>query len=124
MERSAEFHRWKEQCLSKADLSRKGSVDEDVVGLVQLLNAREQFFTTSSCAGRVLLLDGVRSVAPRLAGVSVCPGRESGRMGQTRASRTESLRDLLIEQGMVVCISDKYPNDGQRGKNLRNSFFF
>uniref|UniRef100_A0A8C0WM02 tRNA wybutosine-synthesizing protein 3 homolog n=1 Tax=Castor canadensis TaxID=51338 RepID=A0A8C0WM02_CASCN len=59
MERSAEFHRWKEQCLSKADLSRKGSVDEDVVGLVQLLNAREQFFTTSSCAGRVLLLDGV-----------------------------------------------------------------
>uniref|UniRef100_A0A8D2HU74 tRNA wybutosine-synthesizing protein 3 homolog n=1 Tax=Urocitellus parryii TaxID=9999 RepID=A0A8D2HU74_UROPR len=58
MDRSAEFKKWKAQCLSKADLSRKGSVDEDVIELVQLLNAREQFFTTSSCAGRILLLDG------------------------------------------------------------------
>lgn len=58
MDRSAEFRRWKAQCLSKADLSRKGSVDEDVVQLVQLLNEREQFFTTSSCAGRIVLLDG------------------------------------------------------------------
>lgn len=60
MDRSAEFRRWKAQCLSRADLSRKGSVDEDVVELVQLLNGREQYFTTSSCAGRILLLDGVR----------------------------------------------------------------
>ncbi|XP_077882624.1 tRNA wybutosine-synthesizing protein 3 homolog isoform X3 [Ictidomys tridecemlineatus] len=59
MDRSAEFKKWKAQCLSKADLSRKGSVDEDVIELVQLLNAREQFFTTSSCAGRILLLDGM-----------------------------------------------------------------
>ncbi|KAI5243731.1 Trna Wybutosine-Synthesizing Protein 3-like [Manis pentadactyla] len=58
MDRIAEFRRWKAQCLSKADLSRKGSVDEDVVEVVQLLNGREQFFTTSSCAGRIVLLDG------------------------------------------------------------------
>uniref|UniRef100_A0A8C5V424 tRNA wybutosine-synthesizing protein 3 homolog n=1 Tax=Microcebus murinus TaxID=30608 RepID=A0A8C5V424_MICMU len=58
VDRSAEFGRWKAQSLSKADLSRKGSVDEDVVELVQVLNAQEQFFTTSSCAGRILLLDG------------------------------------------------------------------
>jgi len=58
MDRTAEFRRWKAQCLSKADLSRKGSVDEDVVELVQLLNGREPYFTTSSCAGRIILLDG------------------------------------------------------------------
>ncbi|XP_066232677.1 tRNA wybutosine-synthesizing protein 3 homolog [Saccopteryx leptura] len=57
MDRRAEFNRWKAQCLSKADLSRKGSVDEDVAELVQLLNGREQFFTTSSCAGRIILLE-------------------------------------------------------------------
>ncbi|XP_035107784.1 tRNA wybutosine-synthesizing protein 3 homolog isoform X5 [Callithrix jacchus] len=59
MDRIAEFRKWKVQCLSKADLSRKGSVDEDVVELVQFLNMRDQFFTTSSCAGRILLLDGI-----------------------------------------------------------------
>ncbi|XP_060248441.1 tRNA wybutosine-synthesizing protein 3 homolog isoform X2 [Meriones unguiculatus] len=58
MDRSAEFGRWKAQSLSKADLSRKGSVDEDAVQVVELLNSREEFFTTSSCAGRILLLDG------------------------------------------------------------------
>lgn len=58
MDLSAEFKRWKAQCLSKADLSRKGSVDEDVLEIVQLLNGQEQFFTTSSCAGRIILLDG------------------------------------------------------------------
>ncbi|XP_054422834.1 tRNA wybutosine-synthesizing protein 3 homolog [Pteronotus mesoamericanus] len=57
MDRSAEFRRWKAQCLSKVDLSRKGSVDEDVAEIVQLLNGREQFFTTSSCSGRIILLD-------------------------------------------------------------------
>ncbi|XP_036898203.1 tRNA wybutosine-synthesizing protein 3 homolog isoform X1 [Sturnira hondurensis] len=58
MDPSAEFGRWKAQCLSKADLSRKGSVDEDVAEIVQLLNGQEQFFTTSSCSGRIILLDG------------------------------------------------------------------
>ncbi|XP_035580191.1 LOW QUALITY PROTEIN: tRNA wybutosine-synthesizing protein 3 homolog [Zalophus californianus] len=58
MDHTAEFRRWKAQCLSKADLSRKGSVDENVVELVQLLNGREPYFTTSSCAGRIILLDG------------------------------------------------------------------
>ncbi|XP_003921456.1 tRNA wybutosine-synthesizing protein 3 homolog isoform X2 [Saimiri boliviensis] len=58
MDRIAEFRKWKVQCLSKADLSRKGSVDEDVVELVRFLNMQDQFFTTSSCAGRILLLDG------------------------------------------------------------------
>lgn len=60
MDRSAEFRRWKAQSLSRADLSRKGSVDEDAAEVVELLNSREEFFTTSSCAGRILLLDGVR----------------------------------------------------------------
>ncbi|XP_040607497.1 tRNA wybutosine-synthesizing protein 3 homolog isoform X2 [Mesocricetus auratus] len=58
MARLAEFGRWKAQSLGRADLSRKGSVDADAAPVVERLNAREEFFTTSSCAGRVLLLDG------------------------------------------------------------------
>ncbi|XP_030427968.1 tRNA wybutosine-synthesizing protein 3 homolog isoform X2 [Gopherus evgoodei] len=51
----AAFRRWKEQRLARADESRKGSVDEAIAGLVQLLNGQERFCTTSSCAGRLLL---------------------------------------------------------------------
>lgn len=56
MEKS--FSQWKKQCLNKLDLSKKGSVDEDIVHVVSLLNSCEEYFTTSSCSGRVILTDG------------------------------------------------------------------
>ncbi|XP_074545064.1 tRNA wybutosine-synthesizing protein 3 homolog [Halichoeres trimaculatus] len=53
------FSLWKTQCLGKLDHSKKSSVDEDIQHVVSLLNGCEQFFTTSSCSGRVILVDGV-----------------------------------------------------------------
>lgn len=57
-----EFSRWKKQCLKKLDLSKKGSVDEDISHVVSLINSRERFFTTSSCSGRIILIDRVRGL--------------------------------------------------------------
>ncbi|KAM4727880.1 tRNA wybutosine-synthesizing protein 3 homolog isoform 1-T1 [Anableps anableps] len=57
MERT--FSRWKIQGLNRLDLSKKGSVDEDIKHVASLLNSCEQFFTTSSCSGRIILIDGV-----------------------------------------------------------------
>ncbi|XP_075871615.1 tRNA wybutosine-synthesizing protein 3 homolog [Nelusetta ayraudi] len=51
------FSQWKKQCLNKLDQSKKGSVDEDIEHVVSLINSREEFFTTSSCSGRVILID-------------------------------------------------------------------
>uniref|UniRef100_A0A3Q4H5R7 tRNA wybutosine-synthesizing protein 3 homolog n=1 Tax=Neolamprologus brichardi TaxID=32507 RepID=A0A3Q4H5R7_NEOBR len=56
MEKS--FAQWKKQSLNKADLSKKGAVDEAIEHVVSLLNSREEYFTTSSCSGRVVLIDG------------------------------------------------------------------
>lgn len=53
-----EFARWKNQSALKLDQSRKGGVDADIVPLVCLLNGLQQFFTTSSCSGRIILIDG------------------------------------------------------------------
>ncbi len=36
-------------------LSREGA-DDDILGLIELLNSSEDYFTTSSCAGRIILL--------------------------------------------------------------------
>ncbi|XP_017276269.1 tRNA wybutosine-synthesizing protein 3 homolog [Kryptolebias marmoratus] len=52
------FSQWKTQCLKKLDLSKKGSVDQDIEHVVSLLNSCEEFFTTSSCSGRIILIDG------------------------------------------------------------------
>ncbi|XP_036939416.1 tRNA wybutosine-synthesizing protein 3 homolog isoform X2 [Acanthopagrus latus] len=57
------FVQWKRQCLSRLDLSKKASVDEHIEHVVSLLNSCEQYFTTSSCSGRIILIDGVCAVA-------------------------------------------------------------
>ncbi|CAH1272735.1 TYW3 [Branchiostoma lanceolatum] len=50
---AAEFARWKQQCLCATDLSRKGSIDEPIVELVNFINGQQFLFTTSSCSGRI-----------------------------------------------------------------------
>ncbi|XP_029380819.1 tRNA wybutosine-synthesizing protein 3 homolog [Echeneis naucrates] len=51
------FSQWKAQCLNKMDLSKKGIVDRHIEHVVSLLNDTDEFFTTSSCSGRIILID-------------------------------------------------------------------
>ncbi len=46
----------KSAATSKVDLSRKGSVDEAIRGLLAELNAHPDLFSLSSCSGRIVLL--------------------------------------------------------------------
>lgn len=57
MTKRARFEEWREQCLRKADLSRKGAVDERLVPVLQELDGNNNFFCTSSCSGRTLLIE-------------------------------------------------------------------
>uniref|UniRef100_A0A8C5QZK1 tRNA wybutosine-synthesizing protein 3 homolog n=1 Tax=Leptobrachium leishanense TaxID=445787 RepID=A0A8C5QZK1_9ANUR len=51
------FSRWKLQVSRRVDLSKKGNVDPDIVETVRFINLRDSYFTTSSCSGRIILLD-------------------------------------------------------------------
>lgn len=51
-----DFHSKKQQILSRPDKSLKGSFDELMVPLCAAINSLPQFCTTSSCAGRIVLL--------------------------------------------------------------------
>ncbi|XP_070532139.1 tRNA wybutosine-synthesizing protein 3 homolog [Ptychodera flava] len=53
MAASMRFQRWKEASQSGADFSKKGSIDSYIVSLVGFINSQENYFTTSSCSGRV-----------------------------------------------------------------------
>jgi len=50
------FLQQKKQFLSKPDKSGIGGIDEDIRKLVDLINRNPNFYTTSSCAGRIILM--------------------------------------------------------------------
>jgi len=50
------FTNLKKEAFQGLDLSRKGSVDEPIENLVAFINSLDQYFTTSSCSGRILLI--------------------------------------------------------------------
>jgi len=55
----ADFDRKKRLCLDKLykpDRSRKGDVDELIIPLIEYINSLEDYYTTSSCSGRIYLL--------------------------------------------------------------------
>ena len=46
----------KRNILSKKDKSRKGSIDEPILPLILFLNSLKDYYTTSSCSGRILVM--------------------------------------------------------------------
>ena len=52
------FQKQKQIQLSREDASSIGSWDSKIKGLCQKLNKKKDYYTTSSCAGRIVLLKG------------------------------------------------------------------
>jgi tRNA G37 N-methylase Trm5 len=52
------FANAKAQCLGKRDKSSAGRIDPHAVDICAVLNAKDEFYTTSSCAGRCFLYQG------------------------------------------------------------------
>jgi tRNA wybutosine-synthesizing protein 3 len=49
------FDRQKLSVMSSSDLSRKGNVDREIRGLLEKLNADPNYFSLSSCSGRIVI---------------------------------------------------------------------
>ena len=50
------FENEKKQCLAKVDRSKKGKIDDNIKKLVDLINSNKNYYTTSSCSGRIMVL--------------------------------------------------------------------
>lgn len=50
------FQKRKKDILSKLDKSSKKSWDEKIISLCERINSLENFYTTSSCSGRIVLI--------------------------------------------------------------------
>lgn len=51
------FAKEKADFLKKKDKSRKGSVDDGIKGIIGAINRKNDYYTTSSCSGRIVLLE-------------------------------------------------------------------
>ena len=51
------FEKQKRIATSGVDFSRKGSIDVKIVDLSLFINSEKDYFTTSSCSGRIILFD-------------------------------------------------------------------
>ncbi len=74
------FQKQKDSSLSGIDYSKKGSIDKPIVDLVGFINGLENFFTTSSCSGRIAIISEVSfwptcSTWPSLYCSTANPGR-------------------------------------------------
>ena len=49
------FEKQKQERLSRADYSKKGSIDSRIASLVEEINNKEEYYTTSSCSGRIII---------------------------------------------------------------------
>ncbi|MBU4283808.1 MAG: hypothetical protein KJ968_01760 [Nanoarchaeota archaeon] len=55
------FEKEKKDCLNKIDKSKKGSIDRKIKELVDLINSLKDYYSTSSCSGRILLIKRPKS---------------------------------------------------------------
>ena len=54
-----DFQKYKENAMKKLEEAKKeGKADKPIYELLNVINAKEDYFTTSSCSGRILLLKG------------------------------------------------------------------
>lgn len=51
------FAKEKSDFLKKKDKSKKGNVDDDIKEIVDVINSKNNYYTTSSCAGRIVLFE-------------------------------------------------------------------
>jgi tRNA wybutosine-synthesizing protein 3 len=50
------FENMKKNTLTKTDKSKKGFIDEKIKKLIEKINENKNYFTTSSCSGRIVLI--------------------------------------------------------------------
>ncbi|EDO43291.1 predicted protein [Nematostella vectensis] len=102
----AAFMAQKQQTLSQADLSKKGSIDEPIVNLVDYINGLDAFFTTSSCSGRISVFTELKaSLESGYKNSGIVIGRKSRYMMAVRS--THSLEVPLICNGNLL-VSKEY----------------
>lgn len=95
------FTKRKQDCLSKKDKSSIGSFDEKIAGLCEKINKLDNYYTLSSCSGRIVIIKDKVEKEP---GMFVLRNHSKVGVGDLKkALETYSGKDNLIFK-MEPCI--------------------
>jgi tRNA wybutosine-synthesizing protein 3 len=61
-----DFKRRKSDCLKKSDKSSIGKFDKKIKNLCEKINSLENFYTLSSCSGRIVLIKNLEKKQPEM----------------------------------------------------------
>ena len=93
---SFNFESTKKDILGKEDKSNVGGIDKPIIGLCDLINESEDYFTTSSCSGRITLIDDQEKKAP---GVFLFRSHESVEFDELKNGIVEASKK--VSEGLV-----------------------
>lgn len=97
-----DFQRRKADCLSKADKSSIGSWDEPIRNLCEKINAKDSYYTLSSCSGRIVLIKNLEKKQP---GMFVFRSHEKTSFGELMkaiSSAASKKETLIFKQEPVI----------------------
>jgi len=100
------FERRKEDCLKKADKSSIGEWDEPILDLCLRINENENYYTLSSCSGRVVL---IKNLEKKQAGMFVFRTHEKVKFEELKKvlenyenSNEKNKEDLVFKQEQPI----------------------
>lgn len=80
------FDREKREFLKKTDLSKKGSIDSLIVDLISLINSSDNYYTTSSCSGRAIIVTQAETLSNYDGNEEIVPTEEDANQGDAKNS--------------------------------------
>ncbi len=112
----------KKNCLDKIDKSKIGSIDSEVKEICSLINSNENYYTTSSCSGRIVLLESNSSKKDESKWLFVS---HSSTDFESISLKLESKSDVWLRQeGAILHVCCKTIQDAEKLINLVKSIGF
>ena len=96
------FARRKADCLSKADKSSIGSWDKPILAVCEKINRLEDYYTLSSCSGRIVLIKNLKKKQP---GMFVFRSHDKVSFEELKAALTEAQKKketLIFKQEQPI----------------------
>ena len=91
----------KNDVLARLDKSSKNSWDKNIVGLCDKINGLEDYYTTSSCAGRIILIKGVDK---KIRDVFLFRSHKKINLNELKKALVEIKYDEIVEFQQTTCI--------------------